>query len=556
MSRHTPLLSALALPALALSTLLAACGGGGKDPAAPGTPASTPPAAITGVCNIVRVTPEPSVTDGFVDPLMTLVYTASQPGGCDDFVLVDSTQAVVPTAVATASERQFPGGGIVGTRSIEPVAPLMPHAHYALRLNGKEASSFSTGVGRRGDLVDVVDQPVKLPPLPETASIDPSDINGILGSFAKRLAKDKPLETELLKTLLRRELPNLAKPDAKFAARVSKLTYRSADARGNPITLSGLLVAPEQVPGGTPLNFQGMPLVIGQRGATDSTRDAPSSGGNIMMIPGLVAAGKGHVFLAPDLVGLGDTASLPQAYLVAPETAAQTQDMLRAVRAFFLKQHLATLGQDLRVFGSSQGGYSSIAALPLLSREGTVRLVSGGDGPYDVYRTFHGPLLAAAGEARDAFALNEDLRFLPSHVRDVMASFQAYGKFAFDPNAVFAADGSFLPAFLQSYKDGQQKDFVTQLVANSLAGTTVVYKLPQAQLQLYHFSGDTLVPSQNTTNLLAELSDGRHQFAGLQRGDCHESSELVKLVISLSSDVSRTHTICVPFQLNDFVGAL
>jgi len=536
------------LPVLALPILLTACGGS-KDK-------GDPPPAPTAACKVLRVAPEASVTAGFIDPLMTVVYSSEKAGACDDIALVDKAMTKVPTAVVTANEWTNPDGGIVGTRTLEPVQPLRPGTPYALHLNGKTVTFFTTGTERRGSLVAVSDQALKLSPIPESAHVSRAAIDGVLDAFAERLAKHRPFEAALLKAMLRRELPHLARPDAKHGAHLSRITYRSADSRGNPVTLSGLVIAPEQNLGGTPVDYNGMPVVVGQRGAIRDQADAPSLGANAIAVPGLIAAAKGHLFLAPDLIGLGESAALPQAYLVAADTAAQTQDMLRAVREHFLQKHLAKPGPDLRIIGASQGGYSAIAALPHLAREGTIRMISVAEGPYDIYRTFNGPLLTAGGAAPDAYALHEDMSFLPSHVRDVMSSYKAYGNLPFDPAQVFSPDGQFLPAFLLSYKNRNQPDLVAQLGANTLAGTTQVYDLPQAQVKLYHFSTDSLVPAQNTTDLLASLSGAKHRFAGLQRGDCRESSELVKLVVKLSKSSLRTHTICVPFQIDDFVAEL
>ena len=453
---------------LCLSALVAACGGGSKppDPAPSSTLIPIPDPAIA--CKVLRVTPGDAIQPTFVDPLMTIVYTAPTAGACGDLALLAPGQATVDARVIASSEWPNPQGGYVGTRTI---------AH-------------------------------------------------------------------------------VARPIARYGAHVSKISDRSADARGMPVTLSALLIAPEQTPGGAQLDFNGLPVVIGQRGATGSESGAPSSGATTMAIPGLIAAGKGHLFLAPDLIGVGDTGTLPQAYLVAADTAGQTQDLLRAARAHVQQRHQARLGTDLRLFGGSQGAYSTIASLPHLAREGTVRTVSAAQGPYDVYRTFHGALLAAGGAARDAYAMHENLDFLPSHVRDVMTSFQAYGNYPFDPQRVFDTDGKLLPSFLADYKDGHTRDFVRQLGANNLVAGSQVYDLPQAQVQLYHFSTDALVPAQNTEDLLVALSGQPHRFAGVQRGNCHENSELVKLIVRYSKSKLTTHTLCVAFQIDDFVGGL
>ncbi|WP_431287124.1 hypothetical protein [Roseateles chitinivorans] len=507
-------------------------------------------------CSILRVTPDNAIKQTFVDPLMTIVYAAPSAGACGDLTLQDSSRSAVAATVVASSEWPNPQGGYIGTRTIEAAAALNPAAIYSLRWNDKTISTFKTGTERRGAVVSVTEQALQLPSLPDAAHLGQGDINDVLDSLAELMAKGNDIKKALFATVLRHELPNIARPDARFGASIGKLAYRSADARGNPVTLSALLIAPEQSPGGTPVDFNGMPIVVGQRGSTDNNSDAPSSGATTMAIPGLIAAGKGQVFVAPDLIGLGDSKALPQAYLVAADTAGQTQDLLRAVRAHFQEQYRSTLGMDLRLFGGSQGAHSTIASLPYLAREGTVRVVSASQGPYDVYRTFHGALLALGGAARDAYAINENLDFLPGRTRDVMTSFQAYGNYAFDAKTVFDADGKILPSFLADYKDGKVKDFVRQLGANSLVTGSQVYDLPQAQVQLYHFSADTLVPAQNTVDMLAALADRKHRFASIQRGNCHENSELVKLIVRLSKSSTTTHTICVAFQIDDFVGGL
>ncbi|OWQ93093.1 hypothetical protein CDN99_00890 [Roseateles aquatilis] len=533
--------------------LLSACFGGGDDKAQ--TAAVIEPSEVS-PCQVLKVTPEASVTDAFVDPLLTLTYTAPTAGTCNNFALVDRGQSPVPTRVVAASEWPHPQGGFVGTLTLEPVDALAQKAGYGLKQNGKTISLFTTGTERRGSLAKVEDQPVHLSPLPESARIGKDDINGVVDALAERITEGNKGLAFLLKALLKRELPHLADPQARFAARVGKLTYRSVDATGAPVTLSGLLVYPEQDGGGAPMDYNGLPIVIGQRGAGDNDSEAPSSGAHIMTVPGLLAAGKGHVYIAPDLIGMGDTAKSPQAYLMAKDTAAQTQDMLRAVREYFLQQHRAQLGRDLRIVGASQGGFSSIAPLPHLSLDGTVRLVSAAEGPYDVHRTFHSSVLAVGGAARDAYSEHEDLKFVPSHVRDVMESFQTYQGYRFDPKAVFAEDGSLLPSFLQDYKDGKYKDFVAHLGANSLASNTQQYNLPEAKVKLYHFTKDSLVPSQNTVDLLAKLSAAPNRLASVERGNCHESSEIVKLVLQFSKSSLKTHIICVPFQIDDLVGEL
>ncbi|MET0211076.1 MAG: hypothetical protein ABW220_18685, partial [Burkholderiaceae bacterium] len=342
---------------------------------------------------------------------------------------------------------------------------------------------------------------------------------------------------------------------ATYSARLRKLTYTSAAADGKPVTLSALMVLPE-TPDGQPVPYAGRPVVIAQRASVDPGEPAPSTGGDVTLLHALLAAGKGHVALVPDLIGVGSSAQQPQAWLLARETALQTQDLLMAARDYMMRTHSATLGTDLRVIGSSQGGYSAMASLPLLSRMGTIRQVSAGEGPYNVFRTLDGPVRAAGGAARDAYAMNENLAFVPGHVRKVLESAKAYQSYAYDPAQVFTKDGTLLPAFTRQVIDGQDRALVTHLGVNTLPGSTRIYDMPEATVQLYAYHADELVPAQNTADMIDFLSKPPHRAASVQRGDCRDDSILVQSLLRIIKSDIKTHLICMPFQLDDFVATL
>ncbi|UXH76871.1 hypothetical protein [Roseateles amylovorans] len=541
---------------LGLPFLLTACFWGNDKP----DPAPTPPFVVVPSegtdCKVISVTPTVSVTNAFINPLLTVNYSAPNLDVCNRMTLQDATHATLPTRVVAANEWAHPRGGVAGRLTLEPVADLAPNAQYGLLLAGQTISFFKTGTERRGNLVAVEDQPLRLPRLPASARVGSGDINGILDVVADDLTKGQAIERAVLETLLKVELKHLASPNARFGARVSKLTYRSSNAIGAPVTLSGLLVYPAQDGTGPAVDYNGLPMVIGQRGASDNDGDAPSSGAHILTVLGLLAAGKGHVFIAPDLIGMGDTKSLPQAYLVASQAAEHTQNMLRAAREYFRQQLKAELGRDLRILGASEGGFTTVAALPHLSLDSNVRLVSAAEGPYDVFHTFDSNILAVGGAARDGYSRDEDLSLVASRTRSAMESVSAYQNFKFDPAKVFAADGSLLPSFLQDYKDGKHPDLMAQFGLNSLASGTQRYDLPNARVSLYHFTTDALVPSQNTVDMVARLNLPPNRLGSLERGNCRQDSVLTTLVMSLSSSKLKTHTVCVPYQIDDFVADL
>lgn len=546
--RLTPALALIA----SLPLLLTACFGGDDTPSTP-SPAFVVVPTAGSECEIVAVSPATSVTSAFINPLLTVKYTGPNLDVCNRLILQDAAHTPIATRVVAASEWAHPQGGVAGTLTLEPTTDLTPHATYGLLLRDQTISYFKTGTARRGTLVDVQDQPVAIKGLPASSRLGIADINNVLDVLLEDLAGDHPTEKALLEPLVKAELTNLARPNARFGAQVAKLTYLSSDASGAPVTLSGLLIYPTQDGTGPAMNYNGMPMVIGQRGAQSNEKAGPSSASQTMLLPGMVAAGRGHIYLAPDLIGVGDSKSLPQAYLVASQAAEHTQNMLRAARAYFLQQFKSELGRDIRVVGSSEGGFTTMAALPHLAMEGQVRYVSAAEGPYDVYRTFDSNLRAVGGAARDAYSRDEDLSLVADRFGSVLESMRLTQNLGLDPKTVFAADGSILPSFLTSYASGQQKALVTALGLNSLASSNQRYDLPNARIVMYHFTTDILVPQQNTVDMLARLNQQPNRWGSLQRGDCREDSTLAILAVNLVKSKLITHTLCVFFQLDDAV---
>lgn len=531
---------------LALPLLLTACQK--HDP----TPQPAAPA-----CQILRVTPRDAMQTAFTNPLVTVAYTAATIGACEGVQLVNAQRQRIPASVVASSEWPLPNGRIAGSRTIEPDAPLPRDGQFMVQLNGLTLSTFKNGAEQRGTLQGPVeDLIVQYGGLPKAARIGRDSINGMLEVLIQDYAKGSAAVADLLRPLLRHELPHFAAPNASHDAVVKRVRYRSADASGAPVTLSGLLIYPAQSPGGPAVDLNGLPMVIGQRGAEKNDADAPSSGKNAMLLIGLIAAGKGHIYFTPDLIGKGDSASATQAFLIAADTAAQTDDMRTAVMSYFMQFHRAQPGADLRIVGPSQGGFSAVAALPHLSRHATVRLVSTGDGPFAIRHTLDAALRAAAGLPRDPYSDRADLARIPDYLGRTLAALQAYQGLSYDPKAVFQQDGSLQPSFLADYRAGRYAHWAPHLAVNSPAAGSQRYDLPLAQVRMYHFSKDTLIAARNTEDMITTFKGGTQRVAHVERGDCREDSALVKALLGLSHSKSLPHTICLPFQLDDFVGRL
>ncbi len=541
--------SAFSLPlVLTLPLGLAACfGSDDKD---------TKPASA---CHILDVSPQIRLDATFVNPLISATYTAPAAGRCNTLVLRLGQDTVVPTRVLLASEQPNPEGGVVGSMTIEPTSDLQPSTSYGVFLDGHFRTTFITGTQRRGNFVKAEDVRVQYLTLPKSDRVAKDQINGLLTPYADALVKQLRIPTTsepYVRDLLRHHLPTLAAPGAVHDVLVRRLVYRSNDADGYPVSLSGLLVFPVQAPGGPAVDYNGMSLVLGQRGALRQGEPAPSSGAHEMLAPAMLAAGKGHIFFAPDLIGHGESAALPQAFLIAKEAAGHTVDMLTAVREYFKQQHSAQPGTALNVFGVSQGAFSAIAALPALSPTATLHNVYGVSGPYDVRRTVDSALRAAAGEARDDYARDANLALIPGYLRLALDSLKEYQNFAYDPKTVFDDKLQVLPSFLTDYKNGKHKRLAAHLAVNSPAAGSQRLDATMARLRLYRYGADTLVASRNTDDMLAQLRAQRSGIAEATAGDCREQSAVVKEVVAQSTSPSTPHAICTPFVLNDFIGAL
>jgi hypothetical protein len=362
----------------------------------------------------------------------------------------------------------------------------------------------------------------------------------------------------IVNAALEAEVPNFASPHAVYNVHLKRVTYSSTQADGTPIALSGLLAFPERTDG-TAFDYSSARLILGEHGST-SGNSIPSNANTIDALIGLLAAGKGYIYFAPDLIGLGASGDKDQAYLVAQDTATASQDILSAVRGYFSTNFGGvSLSHDLEIIGGSQGAYSSFAVLPYLVGRGIANVVAiyGEDGPYNIFSTFSSNLLTSAGAPKDAYSLYENPDFIVSHTADVFEAYHTYGGLAYDKAAIFSADGStLLPTFLADYSNGKYPDFVDQLGLNSFPGSSEVYNAPAAKVTLYHFTNDTLVPSRNTEDMINFLNNGNHKLAAVARGNCRESSAFTALILASSTSSERTHVVCALYMIDDFLGSL
>jgi hypothetical protein len=517
------------------------------------------------------MTPTANSGDAFINTPVSVAYSAAQPGRCGALQVRDSAGAVVATVEVQRREWRGPQG-VAGVITVEPRGDLLPGEAYQVAWEGEPAARFTVGQNarRHGDLQQVQDQPAALAGLPSAARIPAQRINELLNVYLTNALKNLgavrngvvPLS---FYNMAKMDAPALVKPGARYNAVIKRITYLSTGAGGAPAVLSGLLMYPENIDGST-FDFSSAGLVLGEHGwdkavfpamsakrapgsilhlispgsmmygnyylegllgepnPAKATLPAVSSAATAELVTGLLAAGKGQVFFAPDLIGSGESAHLPAASFHAQQTAAASEDMLLAVRAYFASAFPTTpLGRNLRIVGASQGAYSALAAVPALSRVADIQAVYAGDGLYNLEQQF-------------GATLNDDQALGADPMLALIASYRAYQGYV-------GANG-FSPLLN------------VHLGLNNLVDNQQVYSAPAAQVVLFHHSRDGFAPAKNTEDMLAYLRNGTHHLAGVSRGDCKEKGLYSMQILNQSRSKLQTHLICELQLLNRFVADL
>ena len=152
-----------------------------------------------------------------------------------------------------------------------------------------------------------------------------------------------------------------------------------------PVTVTGLLAIPDNGAGT-------LPLLSYQHGSIYRRDEVPSHPDKSPQTQLILAqfAGQGYAVAAADYLGLGGSDS-PQSYLVKSSHQQTTTDLLGPVAAILAAQDWA-MG-PLFLAGWSQGGYTTMAMLERLERQGTpVTAAATAAAPLDLYLSISGYL--------------------------------------------------------------------------------------------------------------------------------------------------------------------
>ena len=143
--------------------------------------------------------------------------------------------------------------------------------------------------------------------------------------------------------------PIITTPPGQQAWRIE---YVTTDAKGVPLTVTGMVVAPREAAPREPRRV--IAWAHGTWGV--ASRCAPSLSANFFTATPALSemVAKGYVVIAPDYPGLGST--MPHPYLVGEDTARSVLDAVRAARSIAG----AASGTRFAVWGESQGGHAAL----------------------------------------------------------------------------------------------------------------------------------------------------------------------------------------------------
>ncbi|MEZ4942006.1 MAG: T9SS type A sorting domain-containing protein [Saprospiraceae bacterium] len=202
-------------------------------------------------------------------------------------------------------------------------------------------------------------------------------------------------------------------PFIQFDVNFYRVSYTTTGLQGQPDTVSGLIVVPND-------NSQVFPRLVYQHGTSGSKLDVPSF--NILTngegIIGLLFAGLGFTTLMPDYLGLGISDGV-HPYVHAETEASVAVDMLAALPAFNSQYGVHT-NEQLFITGYSQGGHAAMAlhreVETNLSANYTVTAAAHLSGPYSI-----------SGVMRDLI-LSDSVYYYPAYLPNTIVSYQAaYG---------------------------------------------------------------------------------------------------------------------------------
>ena len=307
------------------------------------------------------------------------------------------------------------------------------------------------------------------------------------------------------------------------------VVYQTTNVDGALVPASGLLALPDE---------DAHSVITYLHGTTATRTHVPSQPGEEEgMLLAALAAGRGHILVAPDYIGLGESRA-PHPYMHADTEASATIDLLKASRAL-VQQLGREWPEHLFLTGFSQGGHAVFAVQRELEQQSNPPFVVTAAAP-----------VAGAFHLRDVSFPQAMTGTIPSHAYYLAYVSAAYARIYQQPlNSLLAEpyatqiprvfDGDhesddiaavlpdhprklFTPEFLHAYESGSDHWFLDALDANDVDNWT-----PRAPVRLYYGDADLDVSPEDSRRAHAAMKARGADITAISVGlHDHEGSAL------------------------------
>ena len=314
-----------------------------------------------------------------------------------------------------------------------------------------------------------------------------------------------------------------------------KLVYRTVDAKGKVIVVSGAVFLPKAK--------NNLSLVSVQHG-TQTKRTNVGSVNALNATDGLVAASLGYFSVVPDYIGLGES-MLVHPYHISKSSADPVIDIIRAGKEFAGKNNIALNGQ-IFLAGYSEGGYVTMAAQREIEQnyksEFQLTAVAPMAGAYDLNlsakkifqgKTYNQPAYLAFFMVayNNVYGWNNLTTFFNAPYAEKLPALFDGSKTTDEINSELTNDLSKLlnQNFVTSYLNGTETT-----MSNAFSNNSLLDWKPTAPMRLYHGDADEYVPYENAVQAKNYfLTRGASVELVTIPGGTHSSAALPSIVAAI-----------------------
>ena len=327
------------------------------------------------------------------------------------------------------------------------------------------------------------------------------------------------------KSLIDAKVPGITKKSIVYGQKAYKIPYITTDEEGNEVEVSGYMVVPKGLPEAL-IAAKGYSVVSDDHGTIFANNDAPTVLPELNSMPSgasiILTSLAGFVTLQPDYIGFGDSNKHYHPFILKKSLANATVDFIRAAKSFALENDIY-LNKQLFLTGYSEGGYSAMATLQKIEKEGLleeipVTMAAPMAGPYDVNLTAFGVLsqaklgvpsfMANIGYAyAKAYNVSVDTIINEPYASKLPVLFDGTkDRTLIDPEltqTTTGEEGLFHPVFVQNFFANENHWFRQAVVENSVYAWA-----PQTTVRLLHCKSDDVIPyaiSQKTEGIMKHL---------------------------------------------------